>query len=315
MYKYPHTTFFFATLFVASFLSVFLGSKLPLLYEKGTDMLAAVFFTPSITVPELKAAYNGTHPTHRTLKILIVPGHEPFTGGTEYGGVTERNLTVLLANDLRDILGKNKKYEVFVTRNQLSWHEPLVSYFKNQGEAIDSWRREKQLSMNALVASGTVTLSIPIVHGKANSDDARRLYGVQKWANEQDYDVILHIHINDYPRKGKEKKYTGLALYVPEHQYSNADASQTLAAYMFKELNTVIGTSTLKEEKSGVVEDQELIAIGRFNTADTANVLIEYGYIYEPQYQGTNEVRDQALYTYALKTYQGLEDFFGDTKN
>ena len=120
--------------------------------------------------------------------------------------------------------------------------------------------------------------------------------------------MILHLHINDYPRKGKEKKYTGLALYVPEEQYSNAGASQKRALSIFKKLNTVLATSTLKEEKTGVVEDQEPIAIGRFNTA-TANILIEYGYIYESQYQDKQK-REDVIALYALKTFEGLEDFF-----
>ena len=34
----------------------------------------------------------------------------------------------------------------------------------------------------------------------------------------------------------------------------------------------------------GVVEDQELIAIGSFNTLNPIGLLIEYGYIYESQF-------------------------------
>jgi hypothetical protein len=70
----------------------------------------------------------------------------------------------------------------------------------------------------------------------------------------------------------------------------------------------------LKEEMVGIVPDQELIAIGRFNVADTANVLIEYGYIYEPQYQN-NKKRMQVIDEYALRTYQGLENFFNATSS
>jgi peptidoglycan hydrolase-like protein with peptidoglycan-binding domain len=57
-----------------------------------------------------------------------------------------------------------------------------------------------------------------------------------------------------------------------------------------------------------LIEDQELVALGRYNTADTANVLIEYGYIYEPMF-ADDLVRPFVLEELAYQTYLGVEDF------
>jgi|GEM_PF-4780912 len=108
--------------------------------------------------------------------------------------------------------------------------------------------------------------------------------------------------------KGRKRNIQDLHSTYQKNNTANAGASQKRALSIFKKLNTVLATSTLKEEKTGVVEDQEPIAIGRFNTA-TANILIEYGYIYESQYQDKQK-REDVIALYALKTFEGLEDFF-----
>jgi N-acetylmuramoyl-L-alanine amidase len=283
-------------------------------YNKAVDYLAATFFVPSITTDELKSAYFGYHPTHEKLKIILVPGHEPSRNGGEYGGVKERDVVVDIAKKLQKLLEENGKYEVIITRDKLNWQEPFASYFLSNKKAIVVWREKHLKLMEDLVLNGKILTNQVYTHATASSEDAMHLYGVQKWANENDVDVLLHLHINDYSRKGKEKKYTGLSIYTPEEQYSNSSASNDLARAIFSELNLVIATSTLKEEMVGIVPDQELIAIGRFNVADTANVLIEYGYIYEPQYQN-NKKRMQVIDEYALRTYQGLENFFNATSS
>ncbi len=60
----------------------------------------------------------------------------------------------------------------------------------------------------------------------------------------------------------------------------------------------------------GVVEEQELIAIGTYNTLEAPSMLIEYGYIYEPQFADP-AVRESTLKDLAFQTYLGIQDFFG----
>jgi len=58
-----------------------------------------------------------------------------------------------------------------------------------------------------------------------------------------------------------------------------------------------------------LIEDQQLIALGRYNTSDTASLLIEYGYIYESKLADETG-REQFFSAFADKIYLGLEDFF-----
>jgi hypothetical protein len=54
-----------------------------------------------------------------------------------------------------------------------------------------------------------------------------------------------------------------------------------------------------------------LIAVGAYNSIDAASMLIEYGYIYEPQFNNP-EIYDMAIKDLAFQTYLGLQDFFDD---
>src|SRR5688572_22590313 len=58
--------------------------------------VASVFFKPSITVAGLQTKYKTDSPASNNQKIsvLIVPGHEPDFGGTEFHGVKERDIAV-----------------------------------------------------------------------------------------------------------------------------------------------------------------------------------------------------------------------------
>jgi len=70
----------------------------------------------------------------------------------------------------------------------------------------------------------------------------------------------------------------------------------------------------LPKENSGLVESQDLIAIGAYNTLDSAGILIEYGYIYEPQFED-GKVREKTITEMAWQTYLGLNDFFKTKKS
>jgi len=149
-----------------------------------------------------------------------------------------------------------------------------------------------------------------IQHNSASSEVATHLYGINKWSNENDIDLVLHLHINDMPRKNTSVAgpYVGFAIYVPEKQYSNAKASKEIGESLKNRLEDVMGVSTMPKESAGVIESQQLIAMGSYNTSDAASLLIEYGYIYETQYTIEASQRKFAKLV-AEQTYQGLRDF------
>lgn len=271
---------------------------------------ASVFFTPGTTSAQIQHHYVST----KKVRVLIVPGHQPAEGGTVFNGVYERNVVVDIADALAARLSQDPHYEVMVSRTKTAWHPTLQTYFDTQSLSILSFIRSQALEMESHRADGSFVSNIEQVHHNDTSPYAAlQLYGINKWTNDNDYDITLHLHINDYarPRASVVGVYDGFAVYVPDHQYSNAEASKTIGEAIAVRLNAYHATSTLPVEDQGVVPDQKLIAIGSNNSIEGASVLIEYGYIYEPQFQHAS-VRSVAIADYAYQTYLGLQDFFND---
>ncbi|HYD93177.1 MAG TPA: N-acetylmuramoyl-L-alanine amidase [Candidatus Paceibacterota bacterium] len=260
---------------------------------------------PETTSPEdLRAKYqNGT------VRILIMPGHEPTYGGAEQNGLRERDIAVQISNKLAELLRTNPRYEVTVARDTASWHPDLDTYFEEEWKDIQTFVKTKKRAMERMVRRGDVEdRSFEVAHNTAATDVAYRLYGINKWANEEGYDLAIHVHLND--NVGAEFQ-SGFAVYVPDQQYGNARASRAVGEAIAFELNDFNATSTLPIENHGIVEDQDLIALGAFNTADFASLLVEYGYIYESKIAHP-EARSVVFDDMAYQTYRGLQDFFGD---
>src|SRR3989304_2813848 len=86
---------------VSFFGSVFLvgifDKKMMTIVGGGDPMSAAVFFTQSTTSAQLRNAFDNASSTKKKLNVLIVPGHEPNFGGTEFRDVLERDLNADLS--------------------------------------------------------------------------------------------------------------------------------------------------------------------------------------------------------------------------
>ncbi len=252
-------------------------------------------------------------PTQRKIRILIVPGHEPDSGGAEFGNIKERDLVVELGQDLERLLKADNDYQVFITRNTQAWNPIFTDYFKNNWNDIVAWKKAARKEMSRLISAGTTTIPAPAVrHNNIPADIAIRLYGINKWANENNIDLVIHVHINDYwgYPANVPGKYSGFVIYLPAQQYSNSTTTKAVAEAVFNRLVKYNPVSDLRQESTGLVSDSELIAVGTNNTSDAANMLIEYDYIYEPQFTNP-KIRGLALKDLAYQTYLGLQDFFG----
>ncbi len=253
--------------------------------------------------------------TTNKVRILLVPGHEPNYGGAEYANIKERNMTVELAQNLSDFLGNDSHYQVFVTRDSSDWSPVFVDYFKNDWQSIVDWENVSIRDMAQRISIGSSTKPIQTVsHNRVPNDVATRLYGITKWANENNIDITIHIHFNDDTEHPANQagKHTGFAIYIPQHQYANGTTSRDIAETVFKRLSKYNPVSDLAGESTGIIEDSDLIAIGANNTADSASMLIEYGYIYESQFNNL-DTSSIALKDLAYQTYLGLQDFFDPT--
>jgi N-acetylmuramoyl-L-alanine amidase len=270
---------------------------------------AQAAFKESVTADEIRDRY-----AQGTVNILIVPGHQPTEGGTAFHSVYERELVVAIADRLAEFLSQNPRLQVLVARTGEVWHPVLDDYFKSRASAIQTFIRAQIKEMMRQLSRGRIVPQPEqVAHNSASTAAALQLYGLNRFANDYRYDIALHIHLNDYGGRpaGEVGAYDGFTIYIPDHQYSNSEASRAVAEAIASRLNAFHATSTLPIENKGIVEDQDLIAIGSNNTAKNAALLIEYGYIYEPQIQNPI-TRETALADYAYQTYLGLQDFFRD---
>jgi len=279
----------------------------------GENIAAVILVRKPVTVEQLKSNYNmAALEGNKKVRILIVPGHEPDFGGTEYGLLKERDLNVEVAENLKNYLSQNLRYEVRMTRTKNSWIPEIAEYFKLNWTEIIEWQKANKDALKELVKIGGYTPVVQLVyHNTVNPSVGTRLHGINKWANENEMDVVVHIHFNDYPRKNTSTSgnYTGFAIYVPEGQYFNSTSTKAVANTVFKRLAKYNPVSDLRGERSGIVEEPDLIAIGSYNSVDAASMLIEYAYIYEPQLNDSR-IRETYLKDIAYETYLGLQDFF-----
>lgn len=296
-------------------------------FSQGVNQLAAVIISHNPkSVDSIQARYNspvssatalGLNNFHNKVRILIVPGHEPGYGGAEYRDLKERNMAVELGQDLQVFLSNDSHYQVFITRDNNQWMPEFATYFKTDWQNIIDWEKASVADMAHQISTGALVKPITTVyHNTARTDVATRLYGITKWANENDIDIMVHIHFNDdtvHP-SGQPGKFGGFTIYVPEHQYANSTTTKNLAETVFRRLAVYNPVSNFRAESNGIVEDPDLIAIGAHNTSDAASMLIEYGYIYEQQFTNS-DTRSLALKDLAYQTYLGLEDFFDKEKS
>ena len=268
----------------------------------------------AISLADVRSDYNGNASSQK-VRILIVPGHEPDYGGAQFGSIDERNLVVEIGQDLQQYLQANNNYQVFITRDTQAWNPTFANYFATDWNAITTWEAAHLVGQSSVTALGAVAAP-PEIHITDPIDVALRLYGITKWANENNIDLMIHLHLNDYPghASGVAGKYSGLVMYVPAQQYANSSTTKAIADAVFKRLSLYNPISNLPIESSGLIDDPELIAVGANNTADAASMLIEYDYIYEPQLVNP-AVRSLALKDFAYQTYLGLQDFFNQNTN
>ena len=228
----------------------------------------------------IKSQFDGA----RKIKLLIVPGHEPDAGGAdEFKKIKERDLNLQLSLLLKDNLSKNTDLEVILARDENGWNSDIENYVKTNESEIMKWVSAMKKKMFAKIDAGEVELIDPnMKHNNAASNAVLFLYGTNKWIDENNIDLVLHVHFNNNPKINGKPNYRGYCMYVPEKQYSNSSSSKIFANYINEEISKIQKKSNMPQEKDIIIEDQQLIAVGNYNTLKIPSVLVEYAYIYEP---------------------------------
>lgn len=222
--------------------------------------------------------------SNKKIKILIVAGHEPDAGGAdEFKAIKERDLNLQLSIELKKDLEKDNNIEVTMVRDENGWNKELESYVKTNKTEIMKWVSESKQKMLAKVDAGDIEIINPdLKHNEAATNAVLFLYGTNKWIEEKNIDVVFHVHFNNNPKYKGKPNYRGYAIYVPEKQFSNSSSSKIFANYLNEEMYKIQKKSNMPQEKETVIESQELIAVGSYETLKIPSAVIEYAYIYEP---------------------------------
>lgn len=268
-------------------------------------LLLILIFLTFIFIPIFNAKAN------EPIRILLVPGHDDEVWGAQYGYVKEAAMNLAVASRIYNILKKDKRFEVHITREKGGYTKEFVDYFATNQAEILAFKENAKTQMESEIASRNFIEKENNPHLDASEEVALRLYGFNKWANENKIDAVIHIHFNDYPRSNKWTigEYRGFVIYIPEGQMANWKESGQLAANIFIQLKKKYLTSTYEKELGGLIPDQKLIALGSNGTLLSAvrSVLVEYGYIYRFRNSIT---RHKHYVNMARLTATGIQKYF-----
>ncbi len=252
---------------------------------------------------------------NKKIKILIVPGHEPKDGGASFGKINERDLNLQLSKLLKDDLEQNTNLEVMLARDDSGWNSDLSNYVETSSTTIMNWVTEMKKKMLAKVSGGKIEIIDPnMKHNEATSNAVLFLYGTNKWIEKNSIDLVLHVHFNNNPKINGKPNFQGYCMYIPEHQYSNSSSSRIFANYLDAEISKIEKKSNMLQEKDIIIEDQQLIATGNYNTLKIPSVVIEYSYIYEP-IMVSSSTRNKFIFTAASSTAIAIKNYIRDIVN
>ena len=261
-----------------------------------------------VTSQILREKYkNGDQP----LTILIVPGHDNQFPGATYRGIRETDINLELAGYLFDILRRDERFRPVLTRDigQGNYLPSLEYFFAEERIKIRLAKASlRQIAEGWLEREGSPPAAQSF---KLSEENIFRLFAINKWAEENDFDITIHIHFNDQYRKNTSSpgRFVGFSIFIPDKSNSHHQVSRELAQSIFKSLNFSFRPSTAPGEAKGIIESSELIALGANRSRYGAVFLVEYGYIYEDIVTNSS-LRRLVLPEMARRTYLGLKNFF-----
>lgn len=278
------------------------------------ETAAASYFTESVNLEALQNRYaeavQGRDVVDNRIKILIVPGHDEENVGARFGSLTEVELNRELGAYLYDFLAHEPGFKVVLAADAGGFRNDIQEYLEKNAAEIKDFETTYKNATATLEELGTLSFENLVAHNAATEEVVHVLYGINKYVNDNDFDIVLHVHFNDHPgREENSGDYRGFSIYVPESQFSNGRASKQFATHMYEAFKKLLPVSNHPLEQAGVVEDNELIAIGAYNTVEPIAALIEYGYIYEPHIVN-KDTRSIALKELAYQTATAVTSFF-----
>ncbi len=260
----------------------------------------------------LKSSKRGRN-ENKIVNILIVPGHDDESYGTQFNGLKEVELNRILAQKLFDYLAKENGINPVLASTKEGYNPIFEDYFLNEKEKIQYFIYDAKESFSKKLTHEDAEHLVGNFHNTATEDVVQRLYGINRWVNDKDFDMVIHIHFNDYPGRKRDKngKHEGFSIYTPGTLFVNHEVSKLLANSIFEELKKIQRVSSLESEGAGIIEDHELIALGANESLEAASVLVEYGYIYESKFTNV-DLRETTLDYFAYATYAGIKKMINE---
>ena len=273
------------------------------------SIYALITIPHKIKINNISDIFSTVLPTKK-IKVLVVPGHEPNAGGAdEFKTIKERDLNLQLSEILKNDLSQNSNIEVILARDENGWNKDLENYVMTSSTTIMNWVLDMKNEMMSKVDAGIFKLINPdMKHNNATSDAVLYLYGTNKWIALNNIDLVLHVHFNSNPKINGKPNFSGYCMYVPEKQYGNASSSRIFANYINEEISKIENKSTMPQEKDTIIEDQELIATGNYDTLKIPSVVVEYAYIYEPMMLSSS-TRNIFINRAASSTAKAIENY------
>lgn len=246
------------------------------------------------------------------VRILIVPGHNSESSGAYAYNTPEANLVANMGERLEALLKQDARVSVTLLRDTKGYREPFASFLTTRANDIATFRENIRRDYAQLMLEGKIPFpSYSPPHGEAKLADALKLHGANLFAYENDADIVIHLHLNDYAgRKTNAGKYTGYAIYYAGPPLTNAQVSGKLAGAIANRIEKIRTSSNFPSEISGLVPDPELLALGAHGSVDAAAVLVEYGYMSERVFSRA-ETKNTMADLVAYETARGIEDFLG----
>ncbi len=256
---------------------------------KRLIIVVLIFAAPFLARAELKQTAAEKYADGNIIKILIIPGHDNDSPGAVFRDFREADMSLELAKKIKAGLSEDLNIEVTLSRDDDGYILPVQEYFVSHKKDIEDFiATHKEETLEDLMKN-KITISDKVVHNNARPDVAFRLYAVNKWADESDFDFIINIHMNDDTSHWGNNvgRYGGFTIYAPDENLPNASDSRPLGEAFGEVFQKTFFKSNLpleaeKADKFGVVPDFKLIALGANGSLFTPTILVEYSYIYEP---------------------------------
>ena len=260
--------------------------------------------------------YVSNKKENKKIKILIDPGHNAATKGSQGFLGYEYYMTLRLAKQLTAILDKDDRFEYTLSRNGAYYDRPIKEYITNNYEK--------------LLGIYNTELEETERTGNLTRYQTMELYAIRHYAIDNDFDALISLHFDYMPYIKQREKTEGFHIIVSPYngefqtsmKIANKISERMQESY---KISPVIATDNILPDNVWKFYNKEdllnkgialrgLVLLGdsfeyKYNKQtfkkDIPSVMIESGFIHDWRLGST-----KALSNISDKIYQALVDVY-----